>query len=152
MSRFFSTHRRTPSPSICLLSLAHHTLCFTSACTHTLTHWHWIMDEPCDTVMIHLSHLYILKKARPSLCHLEFTFCHLTFTKRLRTPLSADVSLLLTLNPHTLRTPAQTAPCPPPGGLEQSSTQHPYLGSTLRSSWGELPCLSACAQVKCTAK
>lgn len=39
------------------LSLSH-----THIHTHTQAHRHWIMDEACDTVMIHLSHLYILKR------------------------------------------------------------------------------------------
>lgn len=62
MSRLYSTQRRTLSPSICLLSLAH--LSIVNAHTYTQVHKRWIMDEPCDTAMIHLSHLYVYTKSR----------------------------------------------------------------------------------------
>lgn len=65
----------------------------------------------------------MLLMACPSLWHLEFTFCHLTFAERLMTALSTDVSLLLTLNPDSVDTGTNT------GGLEMV----PHWGSAFRS-------------------
>ena len=100
-SRLFSTHRLTLSPSICLLSLAHHTLSLLThahkALNYGWTPWH------CDDTFVTSIQSHSLKSC-PSLCRLEFTFCHLTFTERLMTALSADVSLLLTLNPDCVDT------------------------------------------------
>lgn len=102
---------------------------FTHTSTQTLdygwTLWH------CDDVFVTSLHLYkvMLLKACPSLWHLEFTFCHLTFAERLMTALSTDVSLLLTLNPDSPDTGTDNT-----GGLEMV----PHRGSAFRSKWAVL--------------
>lgn len=67
--------------------------------TQALNYW-WTLWHRDDAFVTSIQSHSL--KACPSLCPLEFTFCHLTFTERLMTALSADISLLPTLNPDAV--------------------------------------------------
>lgn len=84
-----------------ILSHFLHTQTQTHKQAHTLNYG-WTLWHCDDTFVISIQSHSL--KGCPSLCHLEFTFWHLTFTERLRTAVSADVSLTLTQDPDSVDT------------------------------------------------
>lgn len=68
-----------------------HIFFYAQTCTQALNYG-WIQRHSDDTHFVMSSFIAL------SLCCLQFTFCHLTFTERLMAVLSAVALLLLTLN------------------------------------------------------
>lgn len=75
---------------------------------------HWYICHIYTSIQSHVL------EGCPSLCHLEFTFCHFTFAERVMTAPSADVSLLLTLRAHSVDTDADSPRGP--GAVQHTSS------------------------------